>query len=71
MTQYQDAVAYLDRHIGLGVKPGLERIRELLDMLANPQQSYPIIHITGSNGKTSTARITGSYGADTTGEVIR
>ncbi len=60
MTQYQDAVAYLDRHIGLGVKPGLERIRELLDMLANPQQSYPIIHITGSNGKTSTARITGS-----------
>ena len=57
MTKYPDAVAFLDRHIGLGVKPGLERIRELLDLLANPHQSYPIIHITGSNGKTSTARI--------------
>jgi dihydrofolate synthase/folylpolyglutamate synthase len=57
MTDYQEAVAYLDRHIGLGVKPGLERISELLELLANPQQAYPIIHITGSNGKTSTARI--------------
>lgn len=54
---YQEAVAFLDRHIGLGVKPGLERIRELLELLGNPQQAYPIIHITGSNGKTSTARI--------------
>jgi dihydrofolate synthase/folylpolyglutamate synthase len=57
VTKYQEAVAFLDRHIGLGVKPGLERIREMLDLLANPQQGYPIIHITGSNGKTSTARI--------------
>ena len=55
--QYQEAVAFLDRHIGLGVKPGLERTQEFLDYLGNPQQSYPIIHITGSNGKTSTARI--------------
>ena len=29
-------------------------------MLANPHQAYPIIHITGSNGKTSTARIASS-----------
>ncbi|MDR9451608.1 MAG: dihydrofolate synthase, partial [Acidimicrobiia bacterium] len=54
---YQEAVAFLDRHIGLGVKPGLERTRELLELLGDPQQTYPIIHITGSNGKTSTARI--------------
>lgn len=32
----------------------------LLDLLANPHQAYPIIHITGSNGKTSTARIAAS-----------
>lgn len=57
---YQDAVAFLDRHIGLGVKPGLERIGRLLDLLANPHDGYPIIHITGSNGKTSTARIASS-----------
>ena len=29
----------------------------LLDLLADPHEAYPIIHITGSNGKTSTARI--------------
>ena len=57
MTLYSDAVAFLDRHIGLGFKPGLERMAALLDLLANPQEAYPIIHITGSNGKTSTARI--------------
>ena len=60
VTRYEDAVAFLDRHVGLGVKPGLERIRELLDLLANPHEAYPIIHITGSNGKTSTARIAAS-----------
>jgi len=60
VTRYQDALAFLDRHIGLGVKPGLERIGVLLDMLANPHHAYPIIHITGSNGKTSTARIASS-----------
>lgn len=32
-------------------------MRVLLDMMASPQLAYPIIHITGSNGKTSTARI--------------
>ncbi|MFQ5966899.1 MAG: bifunctional folylpolyglutamate synthase/dihydrofolate synthase [Acidimicrobiia bacterium] len=54
---YTDAVAYLDRHIGQGVRPGLERISALLDLMANPEAGYPIIHIAGSNGKTSTARI--------------
>ncbi len=57
MTDYQDALAFLDRHIGLGVKPGLERMVAMLDMLASPHKAYPIVHITGSNGKTSTARI--------------
>lgn len=39
------------------MQPGLERTRVLLDLMANPQDTYPIIHITGSNGKTSTSRI--------------
>jgi dihydrofolate synthase/folylpolyglutamate synthase len=39
------------------VKPGLERISGLLDMLAHPETSYPIIHVAGTNGKTSTARM--------------
>jgi dihydrofolate synthase / folylpolyglutamate synthase len=39
------------------VRPGLERMRMLVDLLGNPEASYPVIHITGTNGKTSTARM--------------
>ena len=35
----------------------LSRIETLLDMLGTPQRAYPSIHITGTNGKTSTARM--------------
>lgn len=42
------------------MRPGLERTRTLLDLMANPQEAYPIVHITGSNGKTSTSRIAAS-----------
>ncbi len=54
---YTDALAYLDRHIGYGLKPGLERITRLLEAMGLPQQGYPIIHVAGTNGKTSTARL--------------
>src|SRR5580698_3819282 len=37
--------------------PDLERIVDLLDLLGDPQRAYPSIHITGTNGKTSTARM--------------
>jgi dihydrofolate synthase/folylpolyglutamate synthase len=40
--------------------PDLERIRDLLDLLGSPQKSYQSIHITGTNGKTSTARMVDS-----------
>jgi dihydrofolate synthase/folylpolyglutamate synthase len=35
----------------------LSRIEALLDLLGSPQQAYPAIHLTGTNGKTSTARM--------------
>jgi dihydrofolate synthase/folylpolyglutamate synthase len=35
----------------------LGRIEQLLDVLGSPQRSYPSIHLTGTNGKTSTARM--------------
>jgi dihydrofolate synthase/folylpolyglutamate synthase len=50
-------VDYLDRHVHLGVKPGLERMRGILELMGNPERAYPIVHITGTNGKTTTARI--------------
>lgn len=35
----------------------LSRIEGLLDLLGSPQRAYPAIHLTGTNGKTSTARM--------------
>lgn len=37
--------------------PDLERITDLLDILGSPQRAFPSIHLTGTNGKTSTARM--------------
>ena len=37
--------------------PDLDRIRDLLDILGSPQRGFPSIHITGTNGKTTTARM--------------
>lgn len=54
---YADAVAYLDTHIGRGVVPGLSRIKGLLEMMGNPEDNYPIIHVAGTNGKTSVTRM--------------
>ncbi|GAA4848658.1 bifunctional tetrahydrofolate synthase/dihydrofolate synthase [Kitasatospora terrestris] len=39
------------------IEPSLDRIAALMDILGQPQRSYPSIHITGTNGKTSTARM--------------
>ncbi|MHA6759930.1 bifunctional tetrahydrofolate synthase/dihydrofolate synthase [Streptacidiphilus sp. PAMC 29251] len=39
------------------IEPSLDRIAALMDILGEPQRSYPSIHITGTNGKTSTARM--------------
>jgi len=54
---YEQALAYVERHIGLGGEPGLERITELLDLMGRPHEGYPIIHVAGTNGKTSTSRL--------------
>ena len=37
--------------------PDLDRIALLVDVLGHPEKSYPAIHLTGTNGKTSTARM--------------
>lgn len=37
------------------IKPGLNRMRQVLEKLENPQNKYKVIHITGTNGKGSTA----------------
>ncbi|ORB26234.1 bifunctional tetrahydrofolate synthase/dihydrofolate synthase [Mycolicibacterium parafortuitum] len=39
------------------IEPSTSRISALLEMLGSPQQGYPSIHIGGTNGKTSVARM--------------
>src|SRR5580693_5987008 len=39
------------------IEPSLTRISALMDLLGSPQLGYPSIHIAGTNGKTSVARM--------------
>jgi dihydrofolate synthase/folylpolyglutamate synthase len=49
--------ALLSRWPETKLEPSLDRITAFLDVLGNPQASYPLIHLTGTNGKTSTSRM--------------
>src|SRR4051795_2418520 len=37
--------------------PSLDRIRAVVELLGDPQRAYPVVHVTGTNGKTTTARM--------------
>lgn len=39
------------------IEPSLVRIASVVELLGDPQRAYPVIHVTGTNGKTSTARM--------------
>jgi dihydrofolate synthase/folylpolyglutamate synthase len=65
------ALAWLDAHtnletgVGVPARGGVgkrllavERERPLMDLLGSPQGEYPVVHLTGTNGKTSVARMT-------------
>ncbi len=53
----QAEAALLQRWGEAKISPSRERIERLLDLLGQPQRSYRAIHLTGTNGKTSTARM--------------
>ncbi|MCI2425372.1 bifunctional folylpolyglutamate synthase/dihydrofolate synthase [Candidatus Acetothermia bacterium] len=53
--EYSEACAILKRLPFREVKPGIERISYLLSGIGDPQQSIPVIHIAGTNGKGSVA----------------
>ena len=64
-TEYQDdadaVYAELLARIGEAApQPRLDATRRALELLGDPQRSYPIVHVTGTNGKTSTSRMTES-----------
>src|SRR3954453_10313927 len=37
--------------------PSLDRIRAVVELLGDPQRAYTVVHVTGTNGKTTTARM--------------
>ena len=45
---------WLHSRIGLNFRSGLGRMQRAVDLLGNPEKAYPIIHVTGTNGKGST-----------------
>jgi dihydrofolate synthase/folylpolyglutamate synthase len=49
--------ALLKRWPETRIEPTLERIAALVDVLGSPQLTYPTIHVGGTNGKTTTARM--------------
>lgn len=56
----EEALSFIHSVSWLGSKPGLDRIRELLDRLGNPQNKLHFVHIAGTNGKGSVAAMTAS-----------
>ena len=52
---FNESVEYIHSLLAFGIKPGLERISMLLDLLNNPQDKLKIVHIAGTNGKGSTS----------------
>lgn len=48
--------AYLESLAAFGMRPGLERVSALLELLGRPQDAYRVIHVVGTNGKSSTTR---------------
>jgi dihydrofolate synthase/folylpolyglutamate synthase len=58
LATFQDVEAELDRRWPESrIAPSLARIETLVDLLGSPQRSYPVVHIAGTNGKTSVARM--------------
>lgn len=52
---YSEALADLEARIRWGTRPGLERLAALVETMGHPQRSYPVIGVSGTNGKYSVA----------------
>ncbi|MGH2687679.1 MAG: bifunctional folylpolyglutamate synthase/dihydrofolate synthase, partial [Actinomycetota bacterium] len=55
---YLDAVRRLER-LGQGIEPDMGRIEAMVGLLDHPERAFPAIHVTGTNGKSSTVRMAG------------
>jgi dihydrofolate synthase/folylpolyglutamate synthase len=57
MSTYDEVIAALDGRGFTRMAFDMQKIQDLMDVLGSPQRAYPAIHLTGTNGKTSTARM--------------
>lgn len=53
MRNYQEAMQYIEQLNTRGISLGLDRISVLLELLGNPQDAVPCVHVAGTNGKGS------------------
>lgn len=54
IENYQEAITYIHSRPKLHKLPGLDRVKQILAQLDNPQDTIDFIHVTGTNGKGST-----------------
>ncbi len=54
LQSYQEAVDWINGLIPFGIRPGLDRIEQLMELLGNPHRRLKFIHVAGTNGKGST-----------------
>ncbi|MCD7879176.1 MAG: bifunctional folylpolyglutamate synthase/dihydrofolate synthase [Candidatus Gastranaerophilales bacterium] len=57
ITTYKSAENFLTSEEKFHIRPGLERVLAVLDILGNPQDKIKVIHIAGTNGKGSVCAI--------------
>lgn len=58
VSSYDEAeAALLAKWPETKLDPSLDRIEALVELLGDPQHAYPVVHLTGTNGKTSTSRM--------------
>ena len=51
---YQETLDWIHSKLKFGIKPGIERVKWLLNELGNPQEKVKGVHVIGTNGKGST-----------------
>ena len=57
---YEETIAYIHSAYWKGTKDGLQRTRELLSLLGDPQDKLRFVHVAGTNGKGSTCAMLSS-----------
>ena len=56
----EEALAKINSRLTFGMKPGLRRIKELLEELGDPQKQLKFAHVAGTNGKGTTCALLSS-----------